>query len=120
MSECEKRQLIFNQKLTKIKSLIAVHDYTNRGNVNLKISGGVSGAIGYTKATGTLVGGSDHIKKGKDLLKGFKDTMKTIDKAHSLCDKHKARFHAYGDPYIRKLENSLALPTKVPLNGKST
>ncbi len=33
---------------------------------------------------------------------------------------HKARFHAYGDPYIRKLENSLALPTKVPLNGKST
>ncbi|MDC4700220.1 RHS domain-containing protein, partial [Acinetobacter baumannii] len=66
MSECEKRQLIFNQKLTKIKSLIAVHDYTNRGNVNLKISGGVSGAIGYTKATGTLVGGSDHIKKGKD------------------------------------------------------
>ncbi len=111
-TECEKRQLIYNAKLMEIKNYIAEHDYTKRSNVNLKISGGVSGAIGYTKVTGILVGNSDHVIKGQSILSGLKRTMKSVDKAYSLCEKDKAKLHAYADPYIRRLQGALAMPTK--------
>ncbi|ONN56831.1 hypothetical protein AC058_01110 [Acinetobacter genomosp. 33YU] len=119
-TECEKRQLIYNAKLMEIKNYIAEHDYTKRSNVNLKISGGVSGAIGYTKATGILVGNSDHVIKGQSILSGLKRTMKSVDKAYSLCEKDKAKLHAYADPYIRRLQGALAMPTKIQKTGAST
>ncbi|MBD1220092.1 hypothetical protein IDM30_07170 [Acinetobacter seifertii] len=38
--------------------------------------------------------------------------MKSVDKAYSLCEKDKAKLHAYADPYIRRLQGALAMPTK--------
>jgi hypothetical protein len=120
MTQCEKSQKIYNEKLKEIKHLIAIHDYTNRPNAKLKIAGGVSGSIGYTKATGILVGpgAGDHVEKGKGLLTSFKKTMKSVDNAFSLCVKDKAKLHMYADPYIKKLEGALAMPVRIQPTGK--
>ena len=40
------------------------------------IPGGTAGAIQYTKETGKLVGDSDHIQKGQDLLRGLQNVLK--------------------------------------------
>ncbi|MBI0394491.1 hypothetical protein [Acinetobacter bereziniae] len=109
-----------HEKLKEIKHLIAIHDYTNRPNAKLKIAGGVSGSIGYTKATGILVepGAGDHVEKGKGLLTSFKKTMKSVDNAFSLCVKDKVKLHMYADPYIKKLEGALAMPVRIQPTGK--
>ena len=67
-----------------------------------------------------MVGNSDHVIKGQSILNGLKRTMKSVDNAYSLCAKDKARLHAYADPYIRRLQGALAMPTKTPKTGAST
>jgi len=39
------------------------------------ISGGTAGAITHTRQTGQLVGGSDHIQKGFDSLRGLQNIL---------------------------------------------
>jgi len=43
------------------------------------VIGGTTGAIHFTKQTGVLIGGSDHIQKGRIYLQGLKNVLKSAD-----------------------------------------
>ncbi|MBU2714348.1 RHS repeat domain-containing protein, partial [Zooshikella harenae] len=68
----------FKKQSAEVDRLIKELTYANRPNVNLKVPGGVAGAIRHTKKTGELVGGSDHIQKGRDILKKLKKIRNRI------------------------------------------
>lgn len=109
----------FNTRMKRINKAIATHDYTNRANVNLSVPGGVSGAIEYTKNTGTLVGDSDHVQKGHDLKNQLNAAIQGLTNARSMTKCQKDALKAAADPYINKLDAALSLPQRVPLNGTS-
>lgn len=69
--------------------------------------------------TGDLVGGSDHLKKGRDLNKSLNKLLKRVNSAHSLTDSQKSCLIAKLTPYIEKLQKAINMKQQTPLTGKT-
>ncbi|WP_444933683.1 polymorphic toxin-type HINT domain-containing protein [Microbulbifer sp. JTAC008] len=80
----------FKKQFSAVDNLVAELMYSKRVNVNLKIPGGVAGAIRHTKRTGELVGDSDHIQKGRNILGKLKKIRKRVDRSHSMSDSERS------------------------------
>ncbi len=66
-----------------------IHHADRLGARNV-VEGGLAGAIIHTKLTGELIGGSDHIIKGKNTIRALKKRLKRVSNAIDLSDEQRA------------------------------
>ena len=96
----------FQKHKAHLKSLVDVIEYRDRAGIN-RIPGGLAGAIRHTRKTGELVGGSDHITKGRQVLKGLKKLRKRILNSHSMTPREQAKLLRKIADHIDDLQSAL-------------
>jgi hypothetical protein len=79
---------------------------SNRPNATVG-GGSLADAITHTALTGELVGGSDHIQKGRDFRKALKREIKRIQNAHHLTDSERQGLLAIANQELGKLNQAL-------------
>lgn len=79
---------------------------SNRPNATVG-DGSLADAIMHTALTGELVGGSDHIQKGRDFRKALKRAIKRIQNAHHLTDLERQGLLAIANRELDKLNQAL-------------
>ena len=79
---------------------------SNRPNATVG-DGSLADAITHTALTGELVGGSDHIQKGRDFRKALKREIKRIQSAHHLTGSERQRLLAIANQELGKLNQAL-------------
>ena len=79
----------------------------NRVGRDLQIPGGLAGAIRYTRQTGNLVGGSDHIQKGRDAVRFFNRQIKQIGNSRSIPEAGRQKLIDNATRSRDKIQNAL-------------
>ena len=79
---------------------------SNRPNARVG-DGSLADAIIHTALTGELVGGSDHIQKGRDFRKALRRAIKRIQNAHHLTEPECQSLLAIANRELNKLNQAL-------------
>jgi hypothetical protein len=93
----------FHKHLKFIENII---EQSNRPNAAVG-DGRLADAIIHTIRTGELVGGSDHLQKGRDFRKALKRAIKRIQNAHHLTDAERQHLLSIANRELNKLNQAL-------------